>query len=94
MEEEKSGANESKRRKLNKEVTPVLEYLTKLHAAKYPEKPKKAKKGKGPKFQVNHSFETRAYVIWLRYGSITQECDPPLRTHQRIFEITGVKVSS
>ena len=94
IEEEKSGATDSKRRQLNKDVAPVMEFLKQLHASKYPDKPKKERKVKGPKFMVNHSYETRAYVIWLRYGSIHQECDPPLRTHRRIFEITGVKVAS
>ena len=43
---------------------------------------------------MNHSYETRAYVIWLRFGSLTRECDPPLRTFKRIFEIREVKVAS
>ena len=94
IEEEKSGADDSKRRKLNKDVGPVLEYLKQLHDAKYPEKPKKPRKVSGPKFMMNHSYETRAYVLWLRFGSIHEECDPPLRTHRRIFEITGVKVAT
>jgi hypothetical protein len=72
----------------------VLDYLEDLQVEKFPEKPKKPRKVKGRVFYVNHNYNTRAYVIWLRFGSVTEECDPPLRTFQRIFEITGVKVAS
>jgi len=44
-----------------------------------------------PKFMVNHRTEARMFVVFLRFGSLTQECHPRLRTHRRIFEITGVK---
>jgi hypothetical protein len=72
----------------------VLDYLEDLQVKKYPEKIKKPRKVKGHVFYVNHNLNTRSYVIWLRFGSLTKECDPPLRTFQRIFEITGVKVAS
>jgi hypothetical protein len=94
MEESKTGQVGFKRRQLNSDITPVLEFLKELHARKYPEVPKKERKVKGPKFVMNHSYETRAFVIWLRFGSIHEECYQPLITYRRIFEITGVKIPS
>ena len=75
-------------------MTKVLDYLKDLHEKKYPEKPKRQRRMKGPVFIMNHSLETRSFVIWLRYGSTTKECDPPLRSFRDISRITGVKVCS
>jgi hypothetical protein len=36
----------------------------------------------------------KAFVIWLRYGTLSEETEPPLRTFRQIFQITGVKVNS
>ena len=41
-----------------------------------------------------HSLEMKAFVIWLRYGTLSEDIEPPLRTHRQIFQITGVKVTS
>jgi hypothetical protein len=36
----------------------------------------------------------KAFVIWLQYGTLSEDIEPPLRTHRQIFQITGVKVTS
>ena len=72
----------------------MIAFLEALHAAKHPEKPKKEKKRRVPKFMVYHSLEMKAFVVWLRYGTLSEEVQPPLRTYSQIFKITGVKISS
>ena len=72
----------------------MIAFLEALHAAKHPEKPKREKKRKIPKFMVNHSLEMKAFVVWLRYGTLSEEVRPPLRTFREIFQITGVKINS
>ena len=41
-----------------------------------------------------HTLEKKAFVVWLRYGTLTEEVRPPLRTFREIFQITGVKINS
>ena len=72
----------------------MIAFLEALHAAKHPEKPKKEKKRRTPKFMVYHSLEMKALVVWLRYGTLSEEVQPALRTYSQIFKITGVKISS
>ena len=43
---------------------------------------------------VHHSLEMKAFVVWLRYGTLSEVVEPPLRTFRQIFQITGVKVNS
>lgn len=59
----------------------MIAFLEALHAAKHPATEKKAKKWKGPKFKVHHTLEMKAFVVWLRFGSLSEECHPPLRTY-------------
>ena len=94
LEEIKEGGNKSKRRQLNVDEHQLTEFLEQLHQQKYPKKEKKCKKVKMPRFMVNHRTEARMFVVFLRFGSLTQECHPPLRTHRRIFEIMGVKTTT
>ena len=94
LEELKGGENKSKRRLLNVDEKQLTDFLQQLHDEKYPKKPKRIRKQLFPKFMVSHRVETRMYVVYLRFGSLTEECHPPLRTHRRIFEITGVKPST
>jgi len=72
----------------------MIAFLEALHAAKHPEKPKKEKKRRVPKFMVYHTLEMKAFVVWLRYGTLSEEVQPALRTYSQIFKITGVKISS
>ena len=72
----------------------MIAFLEALHAAKHPDNPKKGKKRRAPKFKVYHSLEMKAFVVWLRYGSLSEEVRPPLRTYSQIFQITGVKIKS
>jgi len=72
----------------------MIAFLEALHAAKHPEKPKKEKKRRTPKFMVYHSLEMKVFVVWLRYGTLSEEVQPALRTYSQIFKITGVKISS
>ena len=41
-----------------------------------------------------HSLEKKAFVVWLCYGTLSEEVRPPLRTFREIFQITGVKINS
>lgn len=43
-----------------------------------------------PQFYLNYTMTQRYMVVWLRFGSLTEE-GPPKMTFRRIFEITGVK---
>ena len=72
----------------------MIAFLEALHAAKHPDIPKKDKKRRELKFKVYHSLEMKAFVVWLRYGSLSEEVRPPLRTYSQIFQITGVKIKS
>ena len=72
----------------------MIAFLEALHAAKHPDNPKKDIKRRAPKFKVYHSLEMKAFVVWLRYGSLTEEVEPPLRTYNQIFQVTGVKINS
>ena len=72
----------------------MIAFLEALHEAKHPDKPKKEKKRRAPKFMVYHSLEMKAFVVWLRYGTLSEEVQPTLRTYSQIFHITGVKISS
>ena len=72
----------------------MIAFLEALHASKHPENPKRPEKRRIPKFKVYHSLEMKAFVIWLRYGTLSEDIEPPLRTHRQIFQITGVKVTS
>ena len=53
----------------------MIAFLEALHAAKHPEKPKKEKKRRIPKFMVHHSLEMKAFVVWLRYGTLKMRRD-------------------
>ena len=48
----------------------MIAFLEALHAAKHPEKPKREKKRRTPKFMVQHSLEMKTFVVWLRYGTL------------------------
>ena len=72
----------------------MIAFLEALHASKHPDNPKRQTKQRIPKFKVYHSLEMKAFVIWLRYGTLSEETEPPLRTFRQIFQITGVKVTS
>jgi hypothetical protein len=72
----------------------MIAFLEALHAAKHPEKPKREKKRRIPKFMVHHSLEMKAFVVWLRYGTLSEVVEPLLRTFRQIFQITGVKFNS
>lgn len=73
----------------------MIEFLEALRAAKHPENPKKRNpKQRRPAFKVFHTVEMKAFVVWLRFGSLTAECKPALRKMREIFRITGVKLSS
>ena len=43
-----------------------------------------------PRFNINYTLDQRLYVIWLRFGSLTEEGKPRM-PYRRIFEISGVK---
>jgi hypothetical protein len=63
-----------KRRHFNEgEVPEIIAFLEAMHAAKHPEKPKREKKRWTPKFVVQHSLEMKAFVVWLRYGTLRCE---------------------
>jgi hypothetical protein len=81
---------------VNQDVSQVVEFLQALHDSKHPQKPpvERQTKFKGPIYKYNHQPKIRAFVIWLRFGSIHEECKPPLRTYRYISEITGVKLQS
>ena len=65
-----------KRRHFNEgEVPEIIAFLEALHAAKHPEKRKREKKWRMPKLMVHHSLEMKAFVVWLRYGSLKMRRD-------------------
>ena len=72
----------------------MIAFLEALHASKHLDNPKRPTKRRTPKFMVHHSLEMKAFVVWLRYGTLSKEVQPPLRTYSQIFQITGVKVNS
>ena len=72
----------------------MIAFLEALHEAKHPDKPKREKKRRAPKIMFYHSLEMKAFVVWLRYGTLSEEVQPTLRTYSQIFHITGVKISS
>lgn len=72
----------------------MIAFLEALHASKHPDNPKRQMKRRIPKFKVYHTLEMKAFVVWLRYGTLSEEIEPPLRTFHQIFQITGVKVNS
>ena len=51
----------------------MIAFLEALHEAKHPEKPKREKKRRIPKFMVYHSLEKKAFVVWLRYCTLRCE---------------------
>ena len=51
-------------------------------------------KQRAPKFKVYHTLEKKAFVVWRRFGTLTEEVRSPLRTFREIFQITGVKINS
>ena len=50
----------------------MIAFLEALHAAKHPEKQKKEKKRRTPKFMVYHSLEMKGFVVWLRYCTLSE----------------------
>ena len=72
----------------------MIAFLEALHVAKHPDNPKKDKKWRASKFKVYHSLEMKAFVVRLRYGSLSEVVEPPLRTFRQIFHVTGVKINS
>ena len=72
----------------------MIAFLEALHATKHPEKPRREKKQRAPKFKVYHSLEKKAFVVWLSYGTLSEEVRPPPRTFREIFQIKGVKINS
>ena len=72
----------------------MIAFLETLHASKHPDNPKRQKKRRIPKFMVHHSLEMKAFVVWLRYGTLSEVVEPPLRTFRQIFQFTGLNVNS
>ena len=91
LEQVPEALRESKKRRVNEEVPQMIAFLEALHVAKHPDIKKRKKK---ENIKNYHSLEMKAFVVWLRYGSLAEVCEPPLRTFKEIFRITGVKVNS
>ena len=72
----------------------MIAFLEALHASKHPDNPKRPIKRRRSILMVHHSLEMKAFVVWLRYGTLSEVVEPPLRTFRQIFQITGVKVNS
>ena len=94
LEQVPEALRESKKRRVNEEVPQMIAFLEALHVAKHPDIKKRKKKENRMVFKNYHSLEMKAFVVWLRYGSLAEVCEPPLRTFKEIFRITGVKVNS
>ena len=57
----------------------MIAFLEALHATKHPEKPRREKKQRAPKFKVYHSLEKKAFLVWLRYGTLKMGRDQEKR---------------
>lgn len=67
----------------------MLKFLEGLGTVNMP-KPAKASKPWRPRLQRRHGLDMTAFVIFLRFGSLTEErviC----RSREEIFRLTGVK---
>ena len=72
----------------------MIEFLEELRMIRHREKEeKKEAKPWKPKLRHDHSHDVKAYVVFLRYGSLT-EPGPKWHTFSRIREITGVKINT
>ena len=81
----------SKRRQL--EVSDLLEYLDSQQHMNIKQGAAKVTKPKGPKLIHQHSIDMMAFVIFLRFNSLTSDAQVA-RSCREIFEITGVKPST
>ena len=87
---EELNPNPSKRREAT--VGMMIGFLEELRRIMHPEKVvQKEVKSWKPKLQHDHHNDVKAYVVFLRYGSLT-EPGPKWHTFRRIAEITGIKL--
>lgn len=68
----------------------MIQFLEELRKAKHPEKEKKQQKERRPILKNYYNLDIKAYVVFLRYGSLT-EPGPKWHTFKRIGEIAGMK---
>ena len=88
LEQVSEAQRETKKRRINEEVPQIIAFLEALRAANHPENPKKRNpKQRRPAFKVLHTVEMKAFVVWLRFGSLTAECKTALRKIREIFRI-------
>lgn len=80
-----------KRRREN-DVSYLIQYLDQIRDARHDKKERKRKEYR-IHFRKNLTVEQKAYIVYLRYGSLTDDSNP-IRTHREVGEITGIKVNS
>lgn len=70
----------------------LLEFLEATRAARHDKKPRQRKPRK-PKLKQHISSDLKAYVVFLRHGSLTEE-DTPKNTFRQINQLTGIKITT
>lgn len=84
-----AATNPSKRRELD--IGQLIDFLESVRS----DKPKKLRQLKPYKLKLRKSYplDLKAFVIYLRFGTLTNDC-PPIRTMEQVRDITGVKLKS
>ena len=77
----------------NPEISNVMQFLEALHNDMHPQAVKRAPKERKLTFITYITKEMKSFIVWLRFGSLTEEGEP-LRTLQEISNLTGIKRSS
>ena len=79
-------------RRRENDISYLISYLNDIRDARHDRRERKPKR---ERFQLLRHFtlEQRSYVVYLRFGSLTDDSNP-IRTYREVSERSGIRISS